>query len=384
MTSIELIRYLDRRIRSLFPQKQGAVFALPTHLAQGMDGARYQVTFDPSVASLPLTFAFQKLTEGTTYRDPSIDELWKGVSQLKVRGGYHYMRSGMSWSAQLENYLGAANLHEYNVHAVDVEGYGNTYSDTFFADARRVIDGIRLARQQKVLLYTNSSTYTLFAAAIRRQYSDAQMWLDSLDLWVAYPSTTLSEPPLPTGRETAIRPWTFWQDNWNCTGCGCTVASDHNFFNGVVSDLYAWAGVDDATPPPPDSGGTMRYEATAKGNGTRLRPDHNVNSTYISSWNEGTVFAGNELYEAPDNNTPNQAKGDLWLKVETINGQVPAVSGWVAIKHMGIVICNLKDNGAPSETISAVRFTGEVVFDFTDGRQEVWHVTDMPFTKGPA
>ena len=224
--------------------------ALPTGLSEGADGARYQIGFNPDGTGL--SFAFQKLTEGSTYQDTSIEELWLGVQKLQVRGGYHYQRSGVSWSAQLSNYLNTASRHDYNIHAVDMEGYGNTYSSSFFADARRIIDGIRDARNQKVLLYTNIYTYNSFEASIKAQYSDAQKWLNELDLWIAYPSLTLAQPPLPAGRSAAVRPWTMWQNDWSCS-CGFTNVGDHDFFNGDVNALLAWAGVS-APPPPPPSG----------------------------------------------------------------------------------------------------------------------------------
>lgn len=216
-----------------------------------MDGARYQVSFDPDKATFPISFAIQKISEGTTYKDTALDELWEGVKKLDIRGGYHYLRSGMSWGAQVNNYL--TGIKSHNIHSLDLEGYGNTYSNTFFADAYRWINQVRQDTGQPVALYTNGSTYTLFVMALEYLLGKtiSQNWLDNLDLWIAYPSTTASAPPLQYKRENARKQWTFWQDNWNCTGCGCAVASDHDFFNGTLQELYEWAGV---VPPPTDPG----------------------------------------------------------------------------------------------------------------------------------
>jgi len=295
--SIELLRHTYRRAYSTFKQKPGTSYALPLHFAQGMDGARYQVNFDPSIATLPMSFAFQKLTEGTSYRDTSIDALWEGVKQLQVRGGYHYQRSGMSWTAQANNYLGAVALHDYNIHAIDLEGYGNTYSDTMFADTMRIMDTVERETKQRTVLYTNISTYTLFAAAIKRQFpTDYQDRLNNLLLWIAYPSTTLSAPPLPTGRSTALYPWSFWQDNWNCTGCGCQVASDHNFFNGSIDELYKFVG---ASTTPPPTGDPMLFEATLK-DGQALNVRNGVGQTgtqVIYTLNGGDKVIGARVTE---------------------------------------------------------------------------------------
>lgn len=100
-----------------------------------------------------------------------------------------------------------------------------------------------------------------------------------------------------------------------------------------------------------------RYEATAIGSGTRLRTDHNTAVAYVNSYNSGTLFEGDELWEAPTDLSNAggvyQKKGDLWLRVAKANGAIPTnASGtvitypvWVAIKNMGTNICTYVDNG---------------------------------------
>jgi len=93
---------------------------------------------------------------------------------------------------------------------------------------------------------------------------------------------------------------------------------------------------------PPPIGGTMRYTATAISNGTRLRPNHNVNETYIASYSAGTKFDGDVLFIAPDESVPNQNAGDKWLEVKQVNGVAKA--GWVAVTHLGQPVCTLVEN----------------------------------------
>lgn len=85
-----------------------------------------------------------------------------------------------------------------------------------------------------------------------------------------------------------------------------------------------------------------KYTATAITDGTRLRPDHNVNQTYIGSYPTGTKFNGDVLFIATAPTVVNQAVGDTWLQVTDING-VPK-TGWVAIIHLGKPVCTLVEN----------------------------------------
>lgn len=89
---------------------------------------------------------------------------------------------------------------------------------------------------------------------------------------------------------------------------------------------------------------TYRYDATAIADGTRLRPNHNVNDAYIAAYPKGTVFSGDVLWVAPADGT-NVRAGDTWLEVQEINGAPK--TGWVAITHMGEPICTLIDHGVP-------------------------------------
>jgi hypothetical protein len=103
----------------------------------------------------------------------------------------------------------------------------------------------------------------------------------------------------------------------------------------------------------------FRYEATANGDGTRVRVDHNTASNYLNTYNRGTRFEGDELFVAPSDlsnaSGVYQKKGDKWLKIAKVNGQAPVSSSgapisqpvWVAVLHMGSQqICTLVDNGA--------------------------------------
>ena len=240
--------YYERYI--LFADEQEKTLAFAGGYPEGVDVSRWNVFFDPDLSEHQIDFAIQKLTEGTSYIDLALEEIWSGVAKVPVRGGYHYQRSGYSWQAQADHFLNVAARHDYHIYALDMESVNNTYNDTFFADGRRIIDYWRSHSNKRVLLYTNGSTYKLFAAAIKRLYADGQAWLDSLDFWYAWPSLTASEPILPTG----CNAWKLWQYRWDGKNYGVNNNIDVNKFNGTLNQLHAWSGVTTVPEPPPDGG----------------------------------------------------------------------------------------------------------------------------------
>lgn len=123
-----------------------------------------------------------------------------------------------------------------------------------------------------------------------------------------------------------------------------------------------------------DQMSSYRYDATANGDGTRIRLDHNTAANYVNSYPRGTIFSGDELFVAPTDlsnaNGVYQKTGDKWLKIVKINGQNPVNSSgqpittpvWVAVLHMGTQqICTLVDNGGtppPVDTLHVVATQG--------------------------
>lgn len=233
-----------------------------TERAQGIDVSRYNKWFDPALATQPIHFVVQKVTEGTTYTDLLINEIWQGVQGIPVRGAYHYQRSSMSWALQADHFLNTAARYDYHFHALDLEEVNNVYSDAFFADSRRMLDYWQSQTGKPGILYTNGATYKLFAAAIKRLYPDGQTWLDALQFWYAWPSLLVPAPILPTGRST----WTFWQYRWDgpLAEWGNGIPCDVNLFNGTVEQLHAWAGVVPPTeePMPQYVEGTVKADPT--------------------------------------------------------------------------------------------------------------------------
>lgn len=239
---------LSRQVRHWFERLgvQEQKTAVPGLLmAEGIDLSKWDEFFIPESASHVIDFVIQKLTEGTSYIDQALAQIWAGVQKIGIRGAYHYMKSGMSWQAQADHFLAVASFYSFHFYACDVEQYSNTYSDTFFADVKRWIDYVRAKSGKKVVLYTNNSTYTAMLSALKRLYGDAAAvaWMNALDYWVAYP-TTAGAPILPAGAG-----WKLHQYSWDGLGWGTVGKADVNVFNGTVADMRAWASVTDEVPP---------------------------------------------------------------------------------------------------------------------------------------
>lgn len=137
-----------------------------------------------------------------------------------------------------------------------------------------------------------------------------------------------------------------------------------------------------------NGGNTMpkRYQATAIGNGTRVRPAHNTNNTYINSYPLGTKFNGDVLWTTNVDvygvvngvNTLLNKAGDSWLEATDVNGSpitntsgAVVASAWVAIVHMGGSICTLVDNGTPPPTTV---FPTEVWLSMTENGEKKKYV----------
>jgi hypothetical protein len=79
------------------------------------------------------------------------------------------------------------------------------------------------------------------------------------------------------------------------------------------------------------------YRMTPIKNGTRMRTDHNTYADVITSFNAGQILEGEEFWQAAADGNEVK-KGDLWLKVNKVDGQPIHPSGWTAFSHKGIPI----------------------------------------------
>lgn len=81
------------------------------------------------------------------------------------------------------------------------------------------------------------------------------------------------------------------------------------------------------------------YSMTPINNGTRMRTDHNVFASVITSYNRGQLVVGDEIWEAPADGSEVK-KGDKWLHVTSVDGVNVTERGWMAYIHKGVPVCN--------------------------------------------
>ena len=107
------------------------------------------------------------------------------------------------------------------------------------------------------------------------------------------------------------------------------------------------------------------YSMTPINNGTRLRFEHNVFASVITSFNAKELLEGVELWEAPADGVEVK-KGDKWLKVLKHKGAILTTAGWTAIIHKGVAVCNnFKEIIAPPPVDPPVNAFPDY-FDLTD------------------
>lgn len=241
--------------------KQGLYSVLPAQLvtstkgrALGPDLSRWEVSYNPDLATNKADFAITKATEGLTWVDPSLDDIWKGISKLDIRGLYHYQRSGLSWRAQADHFLMVSNAYDHHMLALDVEQTNNTLTDTFFQDSYRILQYLRDKTSSKVLLYTSQNLFQnyLYPSWVRSFGKYGEEEALTVPFWLAqywYNPSPDKEPGMPKQRST----WDIWQ--WTESGVSSDWGAgakdiDLNAYNGDAQAMKTWLGISTEEPEP--------------------------------------------------------------------------------------------------------------------------------------
>lgn len=237
-----------------------------TQRAHGIDISKYDKFFQPETATGQLDFVVQRIGYGL-FRDEAFETLVGGVMQVPIRGGYHYLTSGVSWKAQADLFLQHVEGRRYHFFACDFEGYYNEMSPQFAHDAWQWIEYVAKNSGVKTILYTNPSNYDGYISPSVKQYGID--W-DDVDLWLAqywYVPDPNKNPSMPKGRTD----WRIWQytskGNGTQYGVSRPTACDLNVFNGTVAEMRSWLGLD-STPPPPDPPANKKMVIEFAGHGT--------------------------------------------------------------------------------------------------------------------
>jgi GH25 family lysozyme M1 (1,4-beta-N-acetylmuramidase) len=245
----------------------------------GIDISKWDVSFDPSLATTPIDFVIQRAAFGLT-KDSIFDALHVGVDKVLLSGAYQYMLSSISWKTQADAFLSIVNGKGFNFYVCDFEDNSLTARIMAELDSRRAVRSeflaeLRVIKEQQsllsidfaaaamewcyyvktqtgkpVVIYSNISTYQEFLSKDSRS--------KNYPLWIAWPPTPMpnpqtSNPLMPTSRSD----WKIWQYSFGehntfgkANGVGRT-GVDVDVFNGTVNEMRAWLGLDVGTPPPP-------------------------------------------------------------------------------------------------------------------------------------
>lgn len=109
-------------------------------------------------------------------------------------------------------------------------------------------------------------------------------------------------------------------------------------------------------------------------NGTRLRSNHNTDSSVVNTYNGGVEFSGKESWTSPSDNYNSSGiminkAGDRWLLATSMNGTALPFSGWIAITHKGspisTIISEITDVITDDPYVKAILITAS-------GKEEIW------------
>ena len=221
-----------------------------------VDLSRWNVIFDPAKVQVQLDGVIHKVTEGTSWVDPTSSAMYGGARTYPVCGAYHYLRSGVSGAAQATHFLNQIHGRKYEILACDFEGTYNTMDGAMVRVAYDFMSAVAMNRNERVMLYTSPSIYDTIIYPNALKLYGRDVFLD-FPFWIAQyyliPSPD-KEPSMPARR----RDWRIWQytshgvpSQYGSGGNGV----DLNVYNGGLAEFLAWAG--GSSVPPPD-GGTMK------------------------------------------------------------------------------------------------------------------------------
>ncbi|MBR5502132.1 MAG: glycoside hydrolase family 25 protein [Oscillospiraceae bacterium] len=203
------------------------------YAVKGVDVSSYQGDIDwQLLASQPISFAFIKATEGSSFTDSRFAENFYAAKQTGlVIGAYHFFSYDSAGETQAENFISAVTPFAGMLPPViDLEFYGDYYtSPPDRADVEPQLKAMlqRLERHygQKPIIYATERSYRLYLAG---DYSEYDIWLRDVR----------GVPRLSDGRQ-----WTLWQYSARGQLSGYSGKErfiDMNVFCGDETAFAAW------------------------------------------------------------------------------------------------------------------------------------------------
>ena len=212
----------------------------------GVDVSYYQGNIDWAKAKAAgVKYAFVRLSDGTTFRDPKFAQNWSGTKANGIiRGAYQFFRPSQNVNTQADMMIAAIGTYQPGdlPPVIDVEADGGLSPATVAARVRQWVDRVKGALGVDPIVYTGYYFWRDEVGAPSGYANNA--------LWVAAYSSQCPNVPSPWMR------WTFWQytDSGSVNGIPGNV--DMNRFNGDLAALQAFAnasgsGGGPTTPPMP-------------------------------------------------------------------------------------------------------------------------------------
>ncbi len=219
--------------------------------AEGIDLSSFQPSFDWSAEKGRISFAFIKVTEGTTIRDPEFAVNWQRAKELGiVRGAYHFAHPRNGAAAESRAFVDQVRAHGLNAGdllALDLEVSDGLSPAQVAEYARNWCSDVHKTTGHTPVVYT----FLSFA----QQGNCAG--LGHYPLWIA-------EPSAPPGRPVVPHPWSTWKFHQYGTARVGTNTVNVNVFNGDTAALKAFASPAPSQKEEPDvQSGTLTNGASA-------------------------------------------------------------------------------------------------------------------------
>jgi lysozyme len=204
---------------------------------RGIDVSKYQGTIDWNrVRNAGVTFAFIRVSDGVTYKDPKFASNWTNAKAAGViRGAYQFFRPAQSVTAQANLFLQAIGTYQPGdlPPVIDVEATGGLSPSQIASRVRQWVDIVEQATGVTPIVYTGKYFW--------RDEVGGPASFEPNPLWIAQYTSKCPDIPSPWTR------WMFWQHSDRGRVDGIQGNVDVNKFNGTLADLRAFAAGTQAT-----------------------------------------------------------------------------------------------------------------------------------------
>lgn len=198
---------------------------------RGIDVSYYQGVIDwTRVKDGGVEFAFIRVSDGATFRDPKFVSNWtESQSAGVIRGAYQFFRPAQDIDEQAQIMIDS--LTQFSPGdlppVLDVEATGDLPPETIAANATAWVEKVHRATGTSPIIYTGKYFW--------RDEVGSPTEFSPNPLWIA--QYTRLCPALPMPWTT----WSFWQQTDKSDVAGIAGPVDGNQFNGSIEDLRAFA-----------------------------------------------------------------------------------------------------------------------------------------------